>query len=235
MEHPIYSALMPFTEPNRVKDFSRYFQNYPGGYGEGDVFVGVMVPNRRLVAKEHALKWDEEVLASGLVHFCHEVRHTALFALMRRFGVERKRRDYWHDFLRDHYERMNNWDLVDTCACKIFGRMAFESGDYSTLEGFLASDNIWHKRTAVVSTLHMINHGRFDEALAYCQVAAEGAPDILHKGIGWVLKCIWQKDAAVAEAHLEMGYLSGLYTRLVVRIGLEKADKSFRNAFLAMR
>jgi hypothetical protein len=80
----------------------------------------------------------------------------------------------------------------------------------------------------------MINHGRFDEALAYCQVAAEGAPDILHKGIGWVLKCIWQKDAAVAEAHLEIGYLSGLYTRLVVRIGLEKADKEFRNKFLAM-
>jgi len=50
-----------------------------------------------------------------------------------------------------------------------------------------------------------------------------------------VLKCIWQKDAAVAEAHLEIGYLSGLYSRLVIRIGLEKADKEFRNAFLAMR
>lgn len=43
------------------------------------------------------------------------------------------------------------------------------------------------------------------------------------------------KDAAVAEAHMEMGYLSGLYSRLVIRIGLEKADKDFRNAFLAMR
>lgn len=235
MEHPIYAALLPLAEPNRVKDFSRYFQNYPGGYGEGDVFMGVMVPNRRLVAKEYALQWDEDVLASGLVHECHEVRHTALFALMRRFGAERKRRGHWHDFLRDHFEGINNWDLVDTCAYKIFGRMAFESGDNSTLEAFLASENMWHKRTAVVSTLHMINHGRFDEALAYCQVAAEGAPDILQKGIGWVLKCIWQKDAAVAEAHLEMGYLSGLYSRLVIRIGLEKADKDFRNAFLAMR
>jgi hypothetical protein len=43
MEHPIYNALLPLAEPSRVKDFSRYFQNYPGGYGEGDEFLGVEV------------------------------------------------------------------------------------------------------------------------------------------------------------------------------------------------
>jgi len=235
MQHPIYDTLIPLAEPEKVNDYSRYFQNYQGGYGEGDMFIGVNVPNRRLVAKNNALKWGPEVLAAGLRHPCHEVRHTALFALMRRFGAERQRRSYWHDFLRDHYEGINNWDLVDTCAYHIFGRMAYERDDYSSLEAFLASDNIWHKRTAVVATLHMIKRGRFDEALAYSQIAAKGAPDILQKGIGWVLKCVWQRDSAVAEAHLEMCYISGLYPRLVVRISLEKTDKDFRKAFLAMR
>jgi len=235
MQHPIYEALLPLAEPDRVQDFSRYFQNYPGGYGEGDKFIGVMVPNRRLVAKEYALKWTEEDLATGLVHVCHEVRHTALFAVMRRFGAERARRQYWHDFLKAHSRGLDNWDLVDTCAYKIFGRWAYETGEYGTLESFLASANVWERRIAVVSTLHMINAGQYEQALAYCRIAAIDAPEILQKGIGWVLKSLWQKDQSVAERELEDGYRHGIYSRLVVRIGLEKASKEFRNEFLAMR
>ena len=235
MEHPIYAALLPFAEPHRVKDFSRYFQTYEGGYGEGDLFIGVMVPSRREVAKEWALLWDETILASGLHHPCHEVRHTALFAIMRRFGAERKRRQYWHDFLKMNSAGLDNWDLVDSCAYNIFGRWAYETGNYKTLESFLASSSVWERRIAVVSTLHMINAGRYDEAIAYCRIASQDAPDILQKGIGWVLKSLWQKDRALAENELQDGYLNGQYTRLIVRIGLEKASKDFRNDFLAMR
>jgi 3-methyladenine DNA glycosylase AlkD len=233
LDHRIYKALLPFAEPNRIPDFSRYFQNYEGGYGEGDVFIGVMVPLRREVAKEHAFIWTEEELATGLIHPCHEVRHTALFAVMRLFGADKKRRGYWHDFLRTHFEGMNNWDLVDTCAYKIFGRWAYEQDDYSTVEEMLGSSNVWERRTAVVSTLHGITKGRFDEAFAYCVVAAEGAPEILQKGIGWVLKTVWQKNSMLLEAHLSDHYRSGLYSRLIVRIALEKAEKEFRNDFLA--
>lgn len=39
----------------------------------------------------------------------------------------------------------------------------------------------------------------------------------------------------MAERELEDGYMHGVYSRLVVRIGLEKASKDFRNEFLAMR
>jgi hypothetical protein len=64
----------------------RYFQTFEGGYAEGDTFMGVMVPDRQKVAKVYFDQWDERVLRSGLVHPIHEVRHTALFTLMRYYG-----------------------------------------------------------------------------------------------------------------------------------------------------
>lgn len=234
MEHPIYSALLPHVEADRIKDFSRYFQNYEGGYGEGDVFMGVMVPLRRQTAKEHGATWDQDTLASGLAHPVHEVRHTALFATMQRFVKERKRRGFWHQFLLDHYDGINNWDLVDTCAHKVFGRWAVETGDTSALTSFLESTNVWHQRTALVATLWHQKTGDIQTTLSYCPAVAENAPDILQKAIGWVLKTAWQQDPVTTEEHLALYYREGLYTRLIVRITLEKASKEHRNDFLSL-
>ena len=55
----------------------RYFQTFEGGYAEGDVHGR----DDRKVAKMYFDQWDERVLRSG--HPIHEVRHTALFRLMR--------------------------------------------------------------------------------------------------------------------------------------------------------
>ena len=139
--HPIHEALIPYAQPDRINDFMRYFQTFEGGYAEGDTFMGVMVPDRQKVAKAYFDQWDERVLRSGLVHPIHEVRHTALFTLMRYYGKERKRRQHWHDVLYSCFEGINNWDLVDTCAHKIFGQHAFNTGDFSTEGKNTGSDN----------------------------------------------------------------------------------------------
>ena len=231
--HPIHEALIPHAQPERINDFMRYFQSFEGGYAEGDTFMGVMVPDRQKVAKVYFDHWDERVLRSGLVHPIHEVRHTALFTLMRYYGKERKRRQHWHDVLYSCLEGINNWDLVDTCAHKIFGQHAFNTGDFSTLEKLLESSNVWKKRTAIVAQLWMLKQGRYDELLAYAPVAAEDAPEILQKAIGWLMKCLWQQQPELAEDHMAAYLQEGLYTRLIVRIGLEKAGKDHRNHFFS--
>jgi len=232
-KHPIFQALEPLIQPDRVSDFSRYFQTFEGGYAEGDLFVGVMVPDRRAVAKKEGMGWTKEVLASGLVHPCHEVRHTALFALLLRYHVERANRQDWHAFLVAHFEGINNWDLVDTCAYKLFGRHAIDTSDTSVLLEFLDDDSVWKKRTAVVATLQFIIEGKYEETLAYCPVAAADAPEILQKAIGWMLKLLWAKQPELTEDHLAVHFSSGLYTRLIVRIALEKASKAHRADFIA--
>jgi len=232
-QHPIFLALSPFIQPDRVGDFSRYFQTFEGGYAYGDVFVGIMVPHRRLVARSNVFSWKENVLETGLKHECHEVRHTALFAVIRRYETEPENRQYWHDFLIANYEGINNWDLVDSCAYTIFGKHAIATGDQSVLHEFLVDDSIWKRRTAVVATLQFIAEGEFEETLAFCPIASLNAPEILQKAIGWALKSLWEKERELVLQHLEEHFSEGRYTRLIVRTALEKETRDFRAEFIA--
>ena len=45
--------LQSFAKKGRVGDLARFFQTAPGGYGEGDLFLGGSVPQTRSVAKKH--------------------------------------------------------------------------------------------------------------------------------------------------------------------------------------
>jgi len=45
--------LQSFNDKKRGTDLLKFFQVFPGGYGEGDKFIGVTVPNQRAVSKKH--------------------------------------------------------------------------------------------------------------------------------------------------------------------------------------
>ena len=46
------AALAAFVNPEKQAFFPKYFKAGPGQYGEGDIFLGVTVPNVRTVAKQ---------------------------------------------------------------------------------------------------------------------------------------------------------------------------------------
>ena len=45
--------LKSYANKGRADDLARFFKAYPGGYGEGDIFLGGSVPQTRTVAKKH--------------------------------------------------------------------------------------------------------------------------------------------------------------------------------------
>ncbi len=48
----VLSALREMSCPDKAATLADFFQVYAGGYGEGDKFLGVVVPNQRKVAKQ---------------------------------------------------------------------------------------------------------------------------------------------------------------------------------------
>ena len=50
----VKTALRKLSDPEKAEFFPRFFKTGPGEYGEGDRFIGVVVPEQRKTAR----KWQ---------------------------------------------------------------------------------------------------------------------------------------------------------------------------------
>jgi len=105
----------------------RFFRTGPGEYGEGDLFLGIRVPQVRKLAREFAslpLKGIEQLLASKW----HEARLLALVIMVNQYKRAGKsaRESIFRAYLRNTH-RINNWDLVDVSARDIVGEHLVKS------------------------------------------------------------------------------------------------------------
>ena len=117
----IQAELEDYIDPVKREYLPKFFKTGRGEYGEGDRFLGVVVPNVRLVARRHK---DEpaEVAAVLLQSPWHECRLCALLMLVERFRKsDEMGRKAIFDFYLTQTARINNWDLVDLSAPYIVG------------------------------------------------------------------------------------------------------------------
>ena len=112
----VEQALRAFSRPDKVKAYQWFFKTGPGQYGEGDVFIGVRVPENRSVAKRFRNIGEAEIteLTNSPIH---ELRQCGLFILVDKFKrakTDTARQEHFDHYMHLVYEgRVNNWDLVD--------------------------------------------------------------------------------------------------------------------------
>ena len=151
----IQRKLETYADPVKREYLPRFFKTGKGEYGEGDKFLGVVVPNTRTVAKQHK-DAPFAVMAELLQSQWHECRLCALLMLVERFKKSgEKERKLIYDFYLSQTARINNWDLVDLSAPGIVGEyLKDKSRDdlYRLADGAL----LWEQRIAVVSTYTLI-------------------------------------------------------------------------------
>jgi hypothetical protein len=73
----------------KAAHLQHYFKTGPGGYGEGDIFLGVRVPEQRKIAKAIAQDASLAQLSELVQHPYHEMRLTGLLALVYKFEKNR--------------------------------------------------------------------------------------------------------------------------------------------------
>src|SRR3989338_2428805 len=141
--------LHKLANPEQAKLLQRFFKTGRGEYGEGDVFLGIIVPDQRKIAGKYKflnLKDIQYLLNSKF----HEERMVALFILVEQYkkGDELLRKKIF-DFYLNNTKKINNWDLVDLSAVKIIGHYLYGK-DKSVIYKFIKSKNIWERRIAVM-------------------------------------------------------------------------------------
>jgi 3-methyladenine DNA glycosylase AlkD len=220
------SELREHVEPGRAEVVAPYLGIRPGGYGEGDVRLGVRVPAVRKVVRNHRnLSVDE--LAELLRSEVHEERLAALILLVRRYPKEPER---IYDLYLGSTAHVNNWDLVDGSAPQIVGAHLLER-PRDALYLLVESDSVWERRIAVLATLAFIRAGDYEDPLRLCERLLDDRHDLIHKATGWMLREIGNRDRATMVAFVERH--RARMPRTMLRYAIEKLEPAERKRLMA--
>ena len=209
-----------------------FFKTGPGEYGEGDRFLGVVVPAIRAIAKEHAGA-RMGTLGCLIRSPFHEERLLALVILTIQFGdAGPKRRKEIFDFYLAHTCFINNWDLVDLTADRIIGAY-LEDKEKTLLSRLARSGNLWERRIAILSTFHYIKHGDASKTLELAEKLLADKEDLIHKAVGWMLREVG-KRCSVDELRDFVTKHGAKMPRTALRYAIERFPRKQRLRYLAL-
>lgn len=216
------------ANPKKAKFLQGFFKTGPGEYAEGDVLLGITVPESRKLAKQFKdlpLRDVKKMLESKF----HEERLIALLLLVHRFQKEEDRRKEIYDFYLKHTKYINNWDLVDLSAHKIVGPW-LEDKPRAILTKLAKSKSLWERRIAMLSTFHFIMQGDNKDALHIAKILLKDEHDLIHKAVGWMLREVGKRSMKDEEDFLKKHYK--VMPRTMLRYAIEKFPEKKRQAYL---
>ena len=236
------AALRKVASAEKAVILARFFKTGKGEYGEGDKFLGVVVPAQRMIVKAYfsdqtfppvqtTLNVVEELLQGGY----HEERLTALLILVEQYkkGDDRDKERIFLFYL-SHLEFINNWDLVDLSAPNIVGDYLVTRKP-SLLYKLARNKSIWARRVAILATFAFIKFGHFSDTLALAKlllIDKKDPHDLMHKAVGWMLREVGKRDSDVLEEFLEQ--FAAQLPRTALRYAIERFPEAKRQQYLAL-
>lgn len=227
MTTKIHDALVARSDEEKKIVLPRFFKTGKGQYGEGDMFLGVTVPNIREVAKE--FKDVNFNVIEELIHSpWHEMRMCALLILVNNSQKEVTKETF--DFYLSQTKYINNWDLVDLSAPQIVGKYLLDK-DRDILYKLTESDLLWDNRIAIVSTLTFIRNNDLDDTYKLSLKMMHHRHDLMHKSIGWMLREAGKRDTKRLYDFVQEH--KAIMPRTMLRYSIEKFDKETRKELMS--
>lgn len=226
----VIKDLDTFADPKKAELLSRFFKTGKDEYGEGDIFIGIVVPNQRIVAKEYKdlpLPEIQKLLNSKI----HEYRLTALLILTYKFpkADEQTKQEIVKLYLHNT-QNINNWDLVDLSALYILGKYFSNHSGREILYKLSLSKNLWERRIAILSTFEFIRNKQYIDSLKLAELLVHDKHDLMHKAVGWMLREIGKRDLKTEENFLKEHYQT--MPRTMLRYAIEKFPEPKRQFYL---
>jgi len=228
MINDLKKELKGLENLEKAKILQGFFKTGKGQYGEGDIFLGIPVPEQRSVAKKYDLNLDE--IKELLYDEIHEFRLVALFILIQKYqNADEKLKKQIYEFYLKNAKRINNWDLVDLSANHIVGNYLMDR-DKKILFELAKSDNLWERRIAMLSCFEFIKNNKFDTALKISEKLLNDKQDLIHKAVGWMLREIGKRDLDAEENFLKKYYKK--MPRTMLRYSIERFPENKRKFYM---
>ena len=221
--------LQNLANPKQAELLQGFFKTGKGQYGEGDIFLGIKVPEQRKVAKKYpdlSLNPIRELLSSKI----HEHRLTSLFILIDKYkkSDEKEKKEIFNFYLKNT-KNINNWDLVDLSAPNIVGNFLLDK-KRGILHKLAKSKSLWEKRIAILATFEFIKNNEYKDTLKISEILLNDEHDLIHKGVGWMLREVGKRNQAIEEEFLKKHYKT--MPRTMLRYSIERFAERKRKFYM---
>lgn len=225
----IKDKLQKLGDKKRAENSRRYFKTGPGEYGEGDIFIGIPVPELRKLSRAYhdiPLETTSKLLKSPI----HEERMLALMILVLKYnrGDAKARKRIYTLYLKNT-QFINNWDLVDLSTPYIVGPFLMDKSK-KPLYRLAASKSLWERRIAIMATFHYIRQNLYSETLKIAETLISDEEALIHKAVGWMLREIGKRHLQSEEEFLKPRYKE--MPRTMLRYAIEKFPSAKRQRYL---
>lgn len=227
--------LYELQSDKELEKIQRYFKSGEGEYSEGDTFIGVRMGDIFALAKEFiAMPLDEiEILLENPIH---EVRVGAVsimdFQARAKKTPEDQKKALFDLYLRRH-DRINNWDLVDRSAIYVIGSY-LKDKPRDILYELAHSENMWERRTAIVSTGYFIKHGDVADTFALAEILLNDPEDLIHKAAGGWIRHAGGKKHRKHLLHFLDKYAATM-PRTMLRYAIEHLDAAEKKHYMELK
>lgn len=221
------------ADEEKARLLMRFFKTSKGQYGEGDKFLGIVVPETRKLVKKY-----RDISKDDILHFLHskfhEKRLFALLVLVDQFsqGDEKTKKEIYETYLANT-EFINNWDLVDLSAHKIVGAY-LENRPKNILLKLAKSDSLWERRIAVLATFHFINKGQSEWSLKIGEKLLGDSHDLIHKAVGWMLREVGKRCSEEVECEFLNKHAAEM-PRTMLRYAIERFEAKKRIYYMKLK
>lgn len=234
MKNRFVSAFLDQKNNEKASHLSKFFKTGKGQYGEGDVFLGLTVPQTRAIVKEFYQKLFVDEIAEVLKSPYHEVRLGALLVLVAKYkkaDLTEKQKIY-RTYINS-IDYINNWDLVDLTAPNIVGDYVYNYGSTDDLWKLAKSSHLWGERISIVAGFYFIRQKEFDYMLEVCKHFLTHEHDLIHKATGWMLREVGKRNECVLCEFLDEN--AKYMPRTALRYAIEKFEEPKRKSYLAVK
>jgi 3-methyladenine DNA glycosylase AlkD len=232
----LISEILSLKNPEKIKIYQGFFKTGKWEYGEGDVFLGLTVPQTRGLVKKYAPEMTLDDVDILLSDKHHEVRFTGVlilvyFAQKKRYPLSELAR-----FYMQHASRINNWDLVDVSSEHIIGPYIQHELNHEERVDFItkciASSNLWINRIIVLASFYQIKQGNGKLTIYIAERMLTHKHDLIHKAIGWMLREVG-KRCSMEELRGFLDQYAPKMPRTMLRYAIEKMDEDERGKYMA--
>ncbi len=228
------AKLQSLQSDKEKEKIQRYFKSGEGQYGEGDKFIGVKMGQLFELAKEAGdmeIAEIEKLLESDI----HEARAGAVSimdkASRNKKTPEQRLKEFYDLYMRRH-DRINNWDLVDLGCLHMTGSYLYDK-PHDILYKLAASENLWERRTAILSTCYFIRKGDTTDTFKIAELLLEDKEDLIHKATGWMLRFAGDKHPGELLEFLDK--YAATMPRTMLRGTIEKLDRGTREHYMKLK